>query len=105
MVPQFDQSWHDSRSSEYWSWANTVEYKNARFLRNFPPNSEGHNVPCARCHTTRGSLVMIPARMQCPHGWTSQYAGKVPLKSTKHEKRNVNNNRLLIGMDTDFHIL
>ena len=78
-VPQFDQSWQSNRADEWWSWAHPVEYMSVQFLSNFPDNSHRHDVPCARCHTAKGSLIMIPARMQCPHGWISQYTGKVPL--------------------------
>ena len=88
LVPEFDQSWHDDRAIERWSWAHPVEYINVDFLRNLPTNSGGHDVPCARCHTTRGSLMMMPAKMQCPHGWTSQYTGKVPLSLNCASKKN-----------------
>ena len=35
-----------------------------------------HNVPCAVCYTsTRGTVVMIPARLTCPSSWTREYYG------------------------------
>ena len=35
-----------------------------------------HNVPCAVCYTsTRGTVVMIPARYTCPSSWTREYYG------------------------------
>ncbi|XP_078619156.1 uncharacterized protein LOC144886401 [Branchiostoma floridae x Branchiostoma japonicum] len=35
-----------------------------------------HDVPCAVCHvTSRGSKLMIPARLSCPSGWTREYKG------------------------------
>ena len=35
-----------------------------------------HNVPCAVCHVReRGSLLMIPARRDCPASWTKEYEG------------------------------
>ena len=35
-----------------------------------------HNVPCAVClATTRVAVVMIPAKLTCPSGWTKEYSG------------------------------
>ena len=35
-----------------------------------------HNVPCAVCHvTTRATLLMIPAKVNCPTNWTTEYTG------------------------------
>ena len=36
----------------------------------------GHNVPCAVCMAvSRCSLLMIPAKTQCPTNWTTEYVG------------------------------
>ena len=33
-----------------------------------------HNVPCAVCYASmRDSVVMIPAKLSCPSGWTKEY--------------------------------
>eukprot|EP00058_Branchiostoma_floridae_P004814 XP_002590302.1 hypothetical protein BRAFLDRAFT_76555 [Branchiostoma floridae] len=35
-----------------------------------------NDVPCAVCYVpTRGSKLMIPARNNCPNGWTEEYDG------------------------------
>ena len=35
-----------------------------------------HDAPCAICFaSTRGSLLMIPAKRSCPAGWTEEYDG------------------------------
>ena len=35
-----------------------------------------HNVPCAVCYTsTRVTVLTIPARYECPSGWTREYYG------------------------------
>ena len=35
-----------------------------------------HNAPCAVCYTaTRGTVLMVPAKTQCPTGWTREYYG------------------------------
>ena len=42
--------------------------------------------PCAVCRVAlRGSMIMIPARMTCPSGWTREYFGY--LMSTRHDLR------------------
>ena len=39
-------------------------------------NVNDHNVPCAVCHvTTRATLLMIPAKVNCPTNWTTEYTG------------------------------
>ena len=40
------------------------------------PDVDGHNVPCAVCMAvSRCSLLMIPAKTQCPTNWTTEYVG------------------------------
>ena len=40
------------------------------------PNVDAHNVPCAVCMArSRCSLLMIPAKTQCPTSWTTEYIG------------------------------
>ena len=34
-----------------------------------------HPVPCALCYVNRNTAVMIPAKRQCPDGWTVEYDG------------------------------
>ena len=39
-------------------------------------SNNGHNIPCAVCYTsTRGTLLMIPAKLTCPTHWTIEYTG------------------------------
>ena len=39
-------------------------------------SKQNHDVPCAVCYaSTRGSLLMIPAKLSCPNGWTEEYDG------------------------------
>ena len=41
-----------------------------------PLGSHDHNVPCAVCYaSTRVSLLMLPARVECPTSWTREYTG------------------------------
>ena len=51
-----------------------IEYE----IYNFPPFAPQHyhDVPCAVCRVTlRGTMIMMPARMMCPSGWTREYNG------------------------------
>ena len=53
----------------------------------FPPYADKHDheVPCAVCRTTnRGSLLMIPAKVACPTGWTREYHGYLMTEKVDH---------------------
>jgi len=55
-----------SRNSEH---SNIFSSRNSRALRQMP-------APCALCDVPgRSRTAMIPARTQCPDGWTTEYAG------------------------------
>ncbi|XP_035687615.1 short-chain collagen C4-like [Branchiostoma floridae] len=44
-----------------------------------------HDVPCAVCHVaSRGSKLMIPARLSCPSGWTREYKGYLMTERYTH---------------------
>ena len=56
------------------AYVDSVEYE----ISNFPPLSSQnyHDAPCAVCRVAlRGTMIMIPARMTCPSGWTREYSG------------------------------
>ena len=41
-----------------------------------PAGLQDHNVPCAVCHvSTRSAVLMIPAWLHCPSQWTLEYTG------------------------------
>ena len=49
-------------------------------------NLHNHNVPCAVClATTRVAVVMIPAKLTCPTGWTKEYNGYLMSAYYSHE--------------------
>ena len=49
-------------------------------------NLQDHNVPCAVClATTRVAVVMIPAKLTCPTGWTKEYNGYLMAERFTHE--------------------
>ena len=43
------------------------------------------NVPCAQCYVpTRTATIMIPAKTQCPSGWTREYYGYLTSSHESH---------------------
>ena len=47
-----------------------------------------HPTPCAVCHVGgRSTILMVPARTQCPDGWTMEYAGYLVSESNRHNDR------------------
>ncbi|XP_078619188.1 uncharacterized protein LOC144886434 [Branchiostoma floridae x Branchiostoma japonicum] len=63
-----------------------VEYE--LYLGNSPfqgASVQDHDVPCAVCHVaSRGSKLMIPARLSCPSGWTREYKGYLMTERYNH---------------------
>lgn len=56
-------------------------------------NSDGHQLtnyptPCAACQArNRTSVLMVPARVSCPYGWTEEYKGYVVAEVSSVETR------------------
>ena len=60
--------------TSFWDPQYSAEYQ----IYDFPPyeGKYDYDVPCAVCNTiNRGKVMMIPARMSCPSGWTIEYYG------------------------------
>ena len=46
-----------------------------------------HNVPCAVCYvSTRGTVLMIPAKATCPSSWTQEYNGYLMAERYTHHR-------------------
>ena len=72
----------NGRSPVYGAEYHTYE-AGAPISRNFA----NHNVPCAVCHVReRGSLLMIPARRDCPASWTKEYEGALMAEHYTHHR-------------------
>jgi len=55
---------------------NSGQYQNNVFLESSSGLLERKPVPCALCYVGgRSAVAMIPARMECPDGWTKEYGG------------------------------
>ncbi len=49
--------------------------------------THNHNVPCAVClATTRETVMMIPARKECPTSWTMEYKGYLMTEHYTHKR-------------------
>ena len=49
------------------------------------PDVYAHNAPCAVCMaTSRCSLLMIPAKTNCPTSWTTEYVGYLMSAAQNH---------------------
>ena len=72
--PQSDQ--HDIPADGFYSTLYGTEYQNHEYPSSLPKGTHDNNVPCSRCHTGRGALMMIPARRDCPSEWVLEYNGK-----------------------------
>ena len=45
------------------------------------------NVPCAVCYvSTRETLLMLPARLECPSSWTLEYTGYLMSSGNNHHR-------------------
>ena len=69
-----------------YSYVYGVEYLPARGQPFYvQPNVHAHNVPCAVCMAvSRCSLLMIPAKTQCPTSWTREYGGYLMSGAQSH---------------------
>ena len=48
---------------------------------------ENHNVPCALCYiTARITVVMIPAKVNCPTNWTMEYNGYLMIAHSSNQR-------------------
>ena len=53
----------------------------------FRRNLHDHEAPCVVCYVkSRGSMLMMPARKDCPSGWTEEYHGY--LMTSHHGHKN-----------------
>jgi len=51
-------------------------------------NLHNHDAPCVVCYvSSRGSMLMMPARNDCPTGWTQEYHGYLMTEYYGHRKQ------------------
>ena len=72
--PKYDKYQNGHQAAGY---VYGTEYEVGQYNRNpFDKNLQDHDAPCAVCFIkSRGSMLMMPARNDCPSGWTEEYHG------------------------------
>ncbi|KAJ7350114.1 hypothetical protein OS493_038400 [Desmophyllum pertusum] len=66
----------------------------------FKHNLQNHDAPCAVCYVkSRATQLMIPARNDCPSGWTEEYHGYLMSGRSGHKK---SRNYICIDKDAEF---
>ena len=70
-----------------------VEYELHQSISVFAQSNNGGNplhdnpAPCVACYVGgRSTILMVPARTQCPDGWTTEYAGYLVSGYTGHKR-------------------
>ncbi|CAH3015052.1 unnamed protein product, partial [Porites evermanni] len=54
----------------------------------FDKNLQDHNAPCAVSYVdSRGAMLMMPARNDCPSGWTEEYHGYLMTSHYTHKNQ------------------
>ena len=54
----------------------------------FKSNIADYEAPCVVCYVkSRGSMLMMPARNDCPSGWTEEYHGYLMTEYYAHKKQ------------------
>lgn len=80
--PKYDK-YSDSWQSNSFMYG--TEYEVSSF-NPFTNNLHDHEAPCTVCYVkTRGSQLMMPARNDCPSGWTEEYHGYLMTAYHGHE--------------------
>ena len=64
-----------------------TEYEVSEYSRDpFKKSLHNHEVPCVVCFVkSRGSMLMMPARNDCPSGWTEEYHGYLMTARYSHK--------------------
>ena len=76
-----------------------VEYEVSLF-NPFEENLHDHDAPCAVCFVeSRGSMLMIPARNDCPSEWTEEYHGYL---MTEHYNHNGQKDFICVDKDAEY---
>jgi len=85
--PQYSTYTAGTQSGRVYLYGAEYQTRNGQDIG--PLSSFGeHNVPCAVCYaSTRGTVVMIPARLSCPSSWTREYYGYLMAEWYRHHRK------------------
>ncbi|XP_067024798.1 short-chain collagen C4-like [Acropora muricata] len=83
-IPKYDKYQNGHQSAGY---VYGTEYEVSQYHGNpFERNLHEHDAPCAVCFVkSRGSMLMLPARNDCPSGWTEEYHGYLMTERHGHK--------------------
>ena len=82
--PKYDKykNGHQTSGYVYGTEYEVGDYNGDPFKRNL----ENHDAPCVVCFVkSRGSMLMMPARNDCPSGWTEEYHGYLMTSDHTHK--------------------
>ena len=83
--PKYDQYKDGHQAAGYVYGA---EYQISYGFNPFKKNIHDHEAPCAVCFVkSRSSTLMMPARNDCPSGWTEEYHGYLMTEYHGHKKQ------------------
>ena len=83
LTPKYDRYKDGWQSSGY---VYGTEYE-VSDINIFKKKLHDHEAPCAVCFAkSRGSMLMMPARNDCPSGWTEEYHGYLMTGYYNHKK-------------------
>ena len=82
--PKYDKykDGHQRSGYMYGTEYEVIQYSGNPFKRNL----HNHEAPCVICFVkSRGSMLMMPARNDCPSGWTEEYHGYLMTEDYNHK--------------------
>ena len=86
-LPNNPQYWDTDRLTSLQGTLWGVRYEVYTSSASVPLTSHsGQQVPCAVCYVERGTILTIPARYQCPSGWTREYSGYLMSEYTRSNR-------------------
>jgi len=81
--PKYDQ-YKDGYQSNSYIYGTEYEVSGYNPFKN---NLHDHDAPCTVCYVkSRATQLMIPARNDCPSGWTEEYHGYLMSERSGHKK-------------------
>ena len=79
-IPEYSLPFSSS-GPDYKTFIYGAEYENPI------QGSHDHNIPCAVCHvSTRSAVLMIPGKTTCPPTWTREYYGYLMAELYRHKR-------------------
>ena len=81
--PKYDKY---KNGHQYAGYMYGTEYEVVNHI--FKKNIADHDAPCVVCFVeSRGSMLMMPARNDCPSGWTEEYHGYLMTAYYNHKNQ------------------